>query len=46
MGALLAQECVRIWAAQFCSMIFPVQYRLPTYYRWLLHDADHRNAYR
>ena len=22
-------------------MIFSVQYRLPTYYRWLLHDADH-----
>ena len=27
-------------------MIFPVQYRLPTYSRWLLYDADHRNAYR
>lgn len=46
MGALVGQECVRIWAAQFCSMIFSVQYRLPTYYRWLLRDADHRNAYR
>jgi hypothetical protein len=46
MGALLPQECVRIWAGQFCSMIFPVQYRLPTYSRWLLYDADHRNAYR
>lgn len=46
MGARVGQECVRIWAAQFCSMIFSVQYRLPTYYRWLLHDADHRNAYR
>ncbi|MET4431344.1 sulfotransferase [Mycolicibacterium sp. 624] len=46
MGALVGQECVRIWAAQFCSMIFSVQYRLPTYYRWLLHEADHRNAYR
>jgi hypothetical protein len=46
MGALLPQECVRIWAAQFCSMIFPVQYRLPTYSRWMLYDADHRNAYR
>ena len=29
MGALVGQECVRIWAAQFCSMIFSVQYRLP-----------------
>jgi hypothetical protein len=46
MGALLPQECVRIWAAQFCSMIFPVQYRLPTYSRWMLYDADHRDAYR
>lgn len=46
MGALLPQECVRIWAAQFCSMIFPVQYRLPSYSRWMLYDADHRDAYR
>jgi hypothetical protein len=46
MGALLPQEDVRIWAGQFCSMIFPVQYRLPTYSRWMLYDADHRNAYR
>ena len=27
-------------------MIYPVQYRLPTYTRWQLYDADHRNAYR
>ena len=46
MGALVGQECVRIWAAQFCSMIFSVQYRLPGYYRWLLYEADHRQAYR
>jgi hypothetical protein len=46
MGALLPQECVRIWAAQFCSMIFPVQYRLPSYSRWMLYEADHRNSYR
>ncbi|MGU3498149.1 sulfotransferase family protein [Mycobacterium sp. C31M] len=46
MGALVGQECVRMTAAQFCSMIFSVQYRLPAYYRWLLHDADHRDAYR
>jgi Sulfotransferase family len=45
MGALVGQECVRITAGQFCSMIFSVQYRLPSYYRWLLHDADHRPAY-
>jgi hypothetical protein len=46
MGALLPQEDVRIWAGQFCSMIFGVQYRLPTYSRWLLYDADHRDSYR
>jgi hypothetical protein len=46
MGALVGQECVRITAAQFCSMIFSVQYRLPNYYSWLLHEADHRESYR
>lgn len=46
MGALVGQECVRMTAGQFCSMTFSVQYRLPTYYKWLLHDADHREAYR
>lgn len=45
MGALLGQECVRITAGQFASMIFSVQYRLPTYYRWLLYNADYRPAY-
>ena len=42
MGAQVGQECVRITASQFCSMIFSVQYRLPTYYKWLLYEADHR----
>ncbi len=46
MGALVGQECVRIFASEFTSMIFGVQYRLPDYYRWLLHDADHAGAYR
>lgn len=46
MGAQLGQECVRITASQFCSMIFSVQYRLPSYYKWLLYEADHRPAYR
>jgi Sulfotransferase family len=45
MGALVGQECVRITAGQFCSMIFSVQYRLPSYYRWLLYQADHHPAY-
>lgn len=46
MGAQVGQECVRVTAAQFCSMIFSVQYRLPTYYKWLLYEADHRQSYR
>jgi hypothetical protein len=45
MGALVGQECVRITAGQFCSMIFPVQYRLPSYSQWLLYEADHQPAY-
>jgi len=45
-GALLGQECVRITAGDFRSLIFPTQYRVPTYNRWLLHDADLRPAYR
>ena len=46
MGALVGQECVRITAGEFTSMIYSVQYRLPTYYRWLLYDADYAGAYR
>lgn len=46
MGALLGQECVRITASEFTSMIYSVQYRLPSYYRWLLYEADHTGAYR
>jgi hypothetical protein len=46
MGAQVGQECVRITASQFCSMIFSVQYRLPGYYKWLMYEADHRQAYR
>jgi Sulfotransferase family len=46
MGALVGQECVRITASEFTSMIFSVQYRLPSYYRWLMYDADHSGAYR
>ena len=46
MGALVGQECVRITASEFTSMIYTVQYRLPSYYRWLLYEADHTGAYR
>jgi len=46
MGATLAQECVRITGGDFRSMIFPIQFRLRTYNRWLLHEADLAPAYR
>lgn len=45
-GARLAQECVRITAGDFRSLIFPTQYRVPSYGRWLLHEADLAPAYR
>jgi hypothetical protein len=46
LGARLAQECVRITGSDFRSMILQTQYRLPTYNRWLLHEADLAPAYR
>ncbi|MEW6270308.1 MAG: sulfotransferase [Thermodesulfobacteriota bacterium] len=45
-GARLAQECVRITAHDFRSMIFPTQYHVPSYARWVLHEADMAPAYR
>ena len=46
MGALLPQECVRMTGGDFRSMIFPTQYRVPSYARWLIDDADMAPAYR
>ncbi|HUI49875.1 MAG TPA: sulfotransferase [Acidimicrobiia bacterium] len=46
MGAQLPQECVRITSSDFRSMIFPTQYSVPSYARWLLHEADMAPAYR
>jgi len=46
MGAELPQECVRITASDFRSMIFPTQYSVPSYAHWLLHEADMAPAYR
>jgi hypothetical protein len=46
MGASLGQECVRMTACDFKSMIFPTQYRVPSYTRWLLDEADMSSAYR
>ena len=44
-GALLGQECVRITGSEFRSMIFTVQYEVPSYNRWLLDDAQLGPAY-
>jgi hypothetical protein len=46
MGARLAQECVRITGSDFRSLIFATQYRIPSYNRWLLDEADMAPAYR
>ena len=46
-GALHAQECVRMTAGDFRSMIFLTQYRVPSYAKWLLYEeADMAPAYR
>lgn len=46
MSALSGQECVRMTAGVFTSMIFHTQYRLPNYFHWLMYEADHAPAYR
>lgn len=40
LGAQLAQECVRITASHFVSVIFPTQYQVPSYLEWLLYSAQ------
>ncbi len=46
LGPRLAQECVRITGGEFASLIFPTQYRVPSYAMWLQHEADLAPAYR
>jgi hypothetical protein len=46
MGARLPQECVRITVSDFRSVMFPTQYRVPSYGRWVLNEADMAPAYR
>ncbi len=46
MGARLGQECVTITASAFRSVMFPTVYRMPSYGRWLLYEADMAPAYR
>jgi hypothetical protein len=45
MGALLAQECITMTASEFRSAMFPAQYRVPEYTRWLFDEADMGPAY-
>ena len=46
MGAALPQECVAITAQVFVSMQYNTIFRVPSYTRWLEHDADHVRIYR
>lgn len=46
MGASLSQECVRMTAAEFASMIFQPTFRIPSYNHWLHEEADLSAAYR
>lgn len=45
LGARLAQEDVRMWTSDFRSMQFSLQFEVPEYNDWLLHDADMAPAY-
>jgi hypothetical protein len=45
LGAQLAQEDVRIFTSDFKSMQHSLQFEVPAYNRWLLHEADMSQAY-
>lgn len=45
LGAQLAQEDVRIFTSDFKSMQHSLQFEVPEYNRWLLHEADMSTAY-
>lgn len=45
MGAELPQECVALFSHDFASMIFDVQFRLPSYQEWLVKE-DMREVFR
>jgi hypothetical protein len=45
-GALRGQECVVITSGDFRSMTFPTVFRVPSYMRWLISEADMASAYR
>jgi len=45
MGAQLPQECVRFMGYELASIIFSTTWRIPSYTRWALHDADMKPVY-
>jgi hypothetical protein len=45
MGAELPQECVALFAHDFVSMVFDVQFRLPSYQAWIVQE-DMREVFR
>jgi hypothetical protein len=46
MGALLPQECVSMLSTELASVAFHLQFRVPSYARWLHEEADLAPAYR
>lgn len=46
MGARLGQECIRFTGCSFASLIFGSQFRLPSYSRWVVDEADMTATYR
>ena len=46
MGARRGQECILMTGSEFASGIFLSQYRLSSYFRWLIDEADMAPAYR
>jgi Sulfotransferase family len=46
MGATRGQECILMTGSEFASGIFLSQFRLPSYFRWLIDEADMTPAYR
>ena len=46
MGARRGQECIVMTGSEFASGIFLSQYRLPSYFHWLIDAADMAPAYR
>jgi hypothetical protein len=39
-------ECQFAMAPAFCSQVYDSQFRIPSYSRWFLHEADYRPAFR